>query len=57
MSLPFTVEQFLGVFSRYNEAIWPAQLVAYALGLAAVGLALWRQPYSDRTIAAILALF
>jgi hypothetical protein len=57
MSLPFTVEQFLGVFARYNQAIWPTQVVAYLLGLAAVGLALRRQPYSDRAITAILALF
>jgi hypothetical protein len=26
MSLPFTVEQFLGAFERYNEAVWPGQL-------------------------------
>jgi len=26
MRLPFTVEQFLEVFARYNDAIWPAQL-------------------------------
>lgn len=57
MSLPFTVGQFMDVFARYNEAIWPAQVVAYLLGLLAVGLALWRQPYSDRTIAGVLALF
>src|SRR5579884_781307 len=57
MALPFTVEQFLGVFARYNEAIWPAQVVAYVLGLAAVSLALRRQPYSDRAITGVLALF
>jgi len=33
--LPFTREQFFDVFAGYNEAIWPAQLVAYALGIAA----------------------
>ena len=36
--LPFTREQFLAAFVTYNEAIWPAQLVAYLLGLAAVAL-------------------
>ena len=25
MDPPFTVEQFLGVFGRYNQAVWPAQ--------------------------------
>src|SRR6478609_7388333 len=34
MSLPFTQEQFLDVFRRYNEAVWPAQWVAAALCLA-----------------------
>jgi hypothetical protein len=55
MSLPFTVDQFLGVFARYNEAVWPAQVVLVALALVCVGLALRRLPGSDRAIAAILA--
>lgn len=33
--LPFTREQFLGVFADYNTAVWPAQGVAYLLGLVA----------------------
>lgn len=40
MRIPFTAEQFLDVFARYNQAIWPTQLGAYALGLGAVVLAL-----------------
>jgi hypothetical protein len=57
MDLPFTVEQFLAVFARYNQAIWPLHLVAYALGLLAVGLA-WRSSAAGhRLIAAILATF
>ena len=34
MSLPFAVEQFLGVFVAYNAAIWPEQIAAYTLGRA-----------------------
>ena len=34
--LPFTREQFLGVFADYNTAVWPAQVVAYVLGLIVV---------------------
>lgn len=34
--LPFTQHQFFEVFARYNEAIWPAQLAAYGLGLLAL---------------------
>ncbi len=33
--LPFTREQFMAVFAEYNLAVWPVQVVAYAL---AVGL-------------------
>ena len=39
MRLPFTVEQFFDVFEAYNRAIWPAQVLAYVLGLAAIVLA------------------
>ncbi|MBI5255141.1 MAG: hypothetical protein HY855_01475 [Burkholderiales bacterium] len=41
--LPFTRAQFLAVFVDYNTAIWPAQWLAVALGLALV-LLLWRAP-------------
>ena len=27
MRLPFTIDQFLDVFRRYNLAVWPAQWV------------------------------
>lgn len=33
MRFPFTVEQFLDVFARFNHAIWPGQIGAYALGI------------------------
>jgi hypothetical protein len=55
--LPFTVEQFLGVFSRYNQAIWPLQVVAYLLGVAAVALVWRRTPTADRLVAAVLTVF
>lgn len=56
MSLPFTRTEFFGVFVGYNEAVWPAQIALYALGVAALGLVFVRRRYSDRFIAAILAL-
>ncbi len=31
MQLPFTVEQFFGVFQAYNSAVWPAQVFLLAL--------------------------
>lgn len=57
MELPFTPQQFLGVFAAYNRAIWPAPVVAYVLGLTAVALAIRRPPVSGRTISLILAVF
>ena len=55
--LPFTTEQFLGVFAAYNTAIWPLQVFAELLGLCAVALLIWRRPWSDRLISSILAMF
>ena len=34
--LPFTIDQFLQVFADYNMTIWPTQLLAYVLGMAAL---------------------
>lgn len=34
--LPFTQTQFFDLFQRYNEAIWPAQIVAYVLAVGVV---------------------
>jgi hypothetical protein len=56
MSLPFTVEQFLDVFARYNQAIWPLQVVAYLLGTAAVALAWRRTQTADRLVAGVLGV-
>jgi Family of unknown function (DUF6064) len=57
MTLPFTVEEFLAVFVRYNQAIWPAQVVAYALGFGAVALAFRHRASSGRAISGVLAVF
>src|SRR5687767_7491193 len=32
--MPFSQEEFLDVFRRYNEAVWPAQLALLMLGIA-----------------------
>ncbi|UGY02249.1 DUF6064 family protein [Bradyrhizobium quebecense] len=54
--LPFTSEQFVSVFTRYNATIWPAQVAAYLLGSLAVLLLFRRSSWWDRIIATILAL-
>ena len=36
MAVPFTREQLLETFVQYNRAIWPAQLVLFAIGAACI---------------------
>ena len=57
MNLPFSIEQFLGVFERYNLSIWPMQVIAYLLGVTAVALAVRQTRYSGRIIGGILGFF
>lgn len=57
MNIPFTIEQFLDIFAQYNQAIWPMQIIAYILGIAAVVLAVKKPRYSDLLIIGILAFF
>ncbi len=57
-ALPFTREAFLAMFAAYNQAVWPLQILAYALAICAAVLAI--RPFvrwSDRLIVAILAAF
>lgn len=53
--LPFTRAQFFEVFAAYNVAVWPAPLVASALGLLMVVGLLRPVPGRDRLVAAGLA--
>jgi hypothetical protein len=53
--LPFTHEQFLGVFVTYNDAIWPLQIVACLFGIIVVVLLFRPSRSSDRIIAGALA--
>lgn len=56
MALPFTVEQFHGVFRDYNEAVWPVQWILVALSLSATVAALRPRPGSGVAVSAILGL-
>jgi len=57
MDIPFTTDEFLGVFEAYNLVIQPAQIVAYILGISAVVFGIKRSRYSSTIIFAILAVF
>ncbi len=56
-ALPFTVEQFLSVFERYNRAIGPTPVLAYALAAAARALAGRGGPRASRAVLGILTAF
>ena len=53
--LPFTHAQFIEVFARYNMTVWPAQIVAYILGLGIVLALLRPSAGTGRWVAAGLA--
>jgi hypothetical protein len=55
--IPFTVDQFLSVFERYNVAVWPAQLFLNAIGILAICLVLQRKSDFSKTVSIILAIF
>ena len=54
MGVPFTADQFFEVFARYNEQVWPAQILLNLLALAAV-LVAWRWRGASRAVAVMLA--
>jgi hypothetical protein len=53
--MPFTIDDFLEVFRRYNEAVWPVQWILVILALVAVVAAL-RARWLTRAPALILAV-
>lgn len=55
MQLPFTIEQFYGVFREYNEALWPAQVFLVGLAVIAVVLVFVPNRRSGVGVSAILA--
>jgi len=53
--VPYTRDVYLGMFERYNDGIWPAQVVAYVLCLLALWAALRPFANSGRIVATVLA--
>lgn len=54
--LPFTREQFFTVFLEYNNAVWPASIMAYGLGITALIAVFWPKPVWSRVTASVLAM-
>jgi Family of unknown function (DUF6064) len=55
--LPFSQEQFLAVFERYNLAVWPVQVILHGLALVVAGLAVKPFGSSSGLVASVLAFF
>lgn len=56
MSPPFSTAEFLAVFARYNQGVWPAQVLFYVFAAAVLWLA-WRpRARSGLAIGGALAL-
>lgn len=57
MKLPFSLEQFLNVFGRYNTDIWPIQIAFYGLAMAGLFVLVVNHPKKNKVINAILSFF
>lgn len=57
--MPFTAEEFLALFERYNRAIWPLQVLTLVAAVVAVALVAFRpaRRSTDAAVAGILAAF
>lgn len=53
--LPFTPTEFLDGFAAYNEAVWPAQPIAWALGLLALAALVRNDDRLQRLTLSLLA--
>jgi hypothetical protein len=53
--LLFSPRTYYRLFELYNEAVWPMQVAAAAIGLVILALLLLRPPVAGRTIALLLA--
>jgi hypothetical protein len=57
MNFPFTTEQFLGVFRKYNTGVWPMQIVLYILAALAIVFSFKKFKNSDKLNSIILSFF
>jgi hypothetical protein len=56
-SFPFTADVYLSLFDTYHSTIWPAQVLAYGLGMLAVVLTVRPLPAGGRIAFAVLSAF
>lgn len=56
MQIPFTTEQFFGIFRLYNSTVWPAQVLLLALAVLTIVFIALRRPWSGVAVSGSLAL-
>jgi Family of unknown function (DUF6064) len=54
--IPFTTEQFLRIFEKYNQAIYPFQFALILVAIFSVFLAASRKPFRNEIISGLLGL-
>ena len=54
VGIPFTTEQFFWVFEKYNQTIFPMQVVLILVAIASVTLAANPKPFANKTISGLL---
>lgn len=55
MALPFTIEQFLGVFQQYNLSVWPMQIFLYFIAITSIILVFKKLKHQNKIIAGVLS--
>lgn len=57
MKPPFTTEQFLAIFTNYNVAVFPMQIIFYFIAFWIIYLVFKPNAKSDKIISVVLAFF
>jgi hypothetical protein len=57
MKFPFTQEEFLNVFSSYNNSVFPLQILFYLIAFLCIFLIFKQYKYGSKIISAALALY
>jgi hypothetical protein len=55
MKVPFTPEEFFGIFKQYNERIFPLQALFYLLALVILFLVIRKHSLTNKVVSGILA--
>ncbi len=57
MQFPFSLEDFLNVFKKYNESVFPLQIIFYLIAFICVYLLFRRKENSNKFIVSALSFF